>query len=139
MEGKYPNYNSVIPKEHNCTYQAKLNRLNLINIVRKIEPFTIQSGTTSRVALIFGAGENPQLEVRGDDYDMSMGAFDTMSIEDQESCISEPLTIGVNGSRLEQALKSLNDLYVTFYTFGESKPIVIKYWRCCIRRLQSLE
>jgi DNA polymerase III sliding clamp (beta) subunit (PCNA family) len=76
--------------------------------------------------LIFGAGEKPQLEVRGDDYDMSMGAFDTMSIEDQESCISEPLAIGLDGTKLEQALKSLNDLYVTFYTFGESKPIVIK-------------
>jgi DNA polymerase-3 subunit beta len=126
VEGKYPNYNSVIPEEHNCTYQAKLKRLNLINIVRKIEPFTIQSGTTSRVALIFGAEGKGQLEVRGDDYDMSMGAFDTMSIEDQESCISEPLTIGINGNLLEQALKSLNDLYVTFYTFGESKPIVIK-------------
>ena len=126
VDAKYPNYNKVIPEAQNCTYQAKLNRINLMNIAHKIEPFTIQSATTSRIALVFGAGDNPQLEVRGEDYDMSMGAFDTMHIEKAEGGISEPLAIGVSAIRLAQVLKCFNEMYVTIYTFGDTKPVVIK-------------
>lgn len=126
VDDKYPAYNSVIPEEHNCVYNACLNRFSLINVVHKILPFTLQSGGTSRISLEFAKEDGTTLTVAGDDYDMGMGARDTITIEEPEGDISKPYVVGFNGANLEQLLKNFNHMDVTFYFFGENKGVVIK-------------
>ena len=123
IEGNYPKYNSVFPNQVECVYQAKLHRLNLMNIVNRIIPFTFEYDAAASVAFSFGCDADNKLQVRGDDYDSSMGASETTFIEEWEG---DPLSIGLGGNRLLQLLKNINGMHVIFYLFGPDKAVVIK-------------
>lgn len=121
IEGKYVSYNKVIPEDHEFAYQADVNRLALISALKKVEPFTYRAHNC-KMALEFGAENGNQLKVSGNDYDMSMGASDSIAIEYSEG---DPMTIGVNGIILAKMLKHFDALSVRFSLCNADRAIVI--------------
>ena len=96
IEGKYPNYNSVIPEDQPLT--AKISRAWLVSAIRKVAPFANDS--SNMIVMDFTKNK---LRVSGDDFDLSMGATDELNIEYDK----EPITIGVKASQLLKALAQL--------------------------------
>lgn len=96
IEGKYPNYNSVIPEDQPLT--AKISRAWLVSAIRKVAPFANDSSNM----IVMNFTKN-KLTVSGDDFDLSMGATDEINIEYDK----EPIAIGVKASPLLEALAQL--------------------------------
>lgn len=71
IEGRYPNYNSVIPTEN--PYSITLDRLSFLNALKRVSIFT--SSSTGLVRLKFS---NNKLELSGQDFDFSTSAEEKM-------------------------------------------------------------
>jgi len=96
VDGKYPNYNKVIPDNQLLT--AVVPRAFLMNSVRKVAPFTNDSSNMLRLTF-----EHGKLTLNGDDYDMAIGATDSLDIE----YTGDTLAIGVKASTLLAILSHL--------------------------------
>ena len=114
IEGKYPNYNSIIPQNQPLT--AKVPRALMVNAIRKVLPFTNTSSMMLR--MIF---DTNLLTLSGDDYDFSQGATDKISVE----YAGEPIAIGVKGSGLLTLFAKLSGQEVDVHMTDPSRAIVI--------------
>lgn len=115
IDGKYPNYNSVIPD--NQPLIAQVQRSTLINSIRKVLPFT--NGSSQMLKLSF---EDILLSISGDDFDSFQGATDKLNIEYN----GDPIKIGINGPTLLSLLSKLGGMDVTIYMTDPTRPMVIK-------------
>lgn len=104
LEGKYPNYNSIIPESSPIT--AEVERAQLIETVKRVSPFTLES--SNMITLHF---EADKLKVIAVDYDLSMGADDTVPVEYHPF---KPITIGIKASSLLNIAKNIKaeNLYI---------------------------
>ena len=91
IEGKYPNYNSVIPDDQPLC--AIVPRAFMMNSIRKVIPFTTENNGSRMLRMAF---EADKLTLTGEDHDFAMGAHDTLTVDYPHS----PITIGVSGSTL---------------------------------------
>lgn len=91
IEGKYPNYNSVIPEDQQLC--AIVPRAFIMNSIRKVIPFALDNCGSKLLRMSF---EKDKLTLTGENFDFQMGAHDTMTIDYPHS----PIEIGVNGSTL---------------------------------------
>lgn len=98
IEGKYPNYNSVIPREY--AHEVGCMRVGLLSAVKAVAPFTPES---SQLMLMTFDGE--ELELRGDDFALSEGAVKSVLIEGYES---NPLYIGAKASSIINMLSKFS-------------------------------
>ena len=115
VEGKYPNYNSVIPEAQ--PHSAVVHRLTLMNSIAKVAPFANDS--SNLLVLTFEAGK---LTLTADDYDFSQGATDTLTIV----YTGEPLTIGVKASALHTLLGKMPGQEVEIMMSDPSRAITFE-------------
>lgn len=96
IEGRYPNYNSVIPQ--NNTNNLTIDRKALLSILRRVLPFASDSSQLVRLRL-----DNGRLEISSEDIDFATSA--------REECICEydgmPMSIGFKGTTLTEVLNNL--------------------------------
>lgn len=106
IEGKYPNYNSIIPTE--SKYEIGCDRYQLLKALMAVSPFSNES--SNMIVLTF---DGDTLEVSGNDYDMSIGARKSISIEGN---VGEKISIGAKASPLITMISKLksNDLILKF-------------------------
>ena len=97
IEGRYPNYQSVIPEDH--IYEADVQRGSLLNAVRKVSPFASDSSQLLRCEF-----ERERLTLQGEDYDFSVGASDRIYADCN---VIDPVTIGLKASTLASMLTKL--------------------------------
>ena len=97
VEGRFPNYNSVIPQ--NNPYKAILDRASLMNVLRRVSVFSNQA--TNLVKLEFSANE---LVVSAQDLDFSVSAKEQMTCQYE----GEPMKIGFKSSFLIEILSNLS-------------------------------
>ena len=97
IEGRYPNYQSVIPEDH--PYEADVLRGSLLNAVRKVSPFANDSSQLLRCEF-----ERERLTLQGEDYDFSVGASDRIYADCN---VTAPVTIGLKASTLASMLTKL--------------------------------
>ena len=97
IEGRYPNYQSVIPEDH--IYWAEVQRGSLLNAVRKVSPFASDSSQLLRCEF-----ERERLTLQGEDYDFSVGASDRIYADCN---VIDPVTIGLKASGLASMLTKL--------------------------------
>lgn len=102
VEGKYPNYESVIPKD--SPFWMRADRSQLQNSVRKVSPFTNESSMMLRCTI-----KNNGLLIVGEDYDFSMGAEDQVLIESNNP---QAVTIGLKSSSLLAVLQKIPGMNV---------------------------
>ena len=97
IEGRYPNYNSVIPQ--NNQNQLTVDRLALQAALRRVQPFANDSSNLIRFHV-----EGGTLQLDAEDYDFSKTATERMSC----SYNGQPMSIGFKGSSFIEILSNFD-------------------------------
>ena len=97
IEGRYPNYNSVIPQSN--PNQLTVDRLGLLSALRRVQPFSNDSSNLIRFHV-----ENGTLQLNAEDYDFSKTATETMSCDYN----GMPMSIGFKGSSFIEILSNFD-------------------------------
>ena len=95
IDGRYPNYNSVIPNNPN---EVTVDRRGLQRAMRRVLPFASESSQLIRFHI-----ESGRFEVSSEDIDFSTSAKEQLSCEYNGS----PISIGFKGSSLMEILSNL--------------------------------
>lgn len=96
IEGRYPNYNSVIPQ--NNPYRVTVDRLTLLSALKRVLIFSNQSSALIKLHL-----ESNQLVVSGQDIDYSTSAEEHVPCEYGDV----PMNIGFKGTFLIDILNNM--------------------------------
>ena len=95
IDGRYPNYNSVIPNNPN---EVTVDRRGLQSALRRVLPFASESSQLIRFHI-----ESGRFEVSSEDIDFSTSAKEQLSCEYNGS----PMSIGFKGRSLMEILSNL--------------------------------
>jgi DNA polymerase-3 subunit beta len=95
IEGRYPNYNSVIPQSN--PNQLTVDRQGLLAALRRVQPFSNDSSNLIRFHV-----ENGTLQLDAEDYDFSKTATEHMSCDYN----GMPMSIGFKGSSFIEILSN---------------------------------
>ena len=114
IEGRYPNYNSVIPQDN--PYQLTVDRKMLLGALRRVLPFASESSQLVRLHI-----ENGKIEVSSEDIDFSTSA------EAEITCdyTGKSMNIGFKGPSLTEILNNLSSEEVTLELADPSRPCLI--------------
>ncbi len=93
IEGRYPNYNSVIPQ--NNPNELRVDRNGLLAALRRVQPFANDSSNLIRFHV-----EGATLQLDAEDYDFSKTATERMTCEYN----GQPMSIGFKGSSFIEIL-----------------------------------
>lgn len=93
IEGRYPNYNSVIPQ--NNPNELRVDRNGLLAALRRVQPFANDSSNLIRFHV-----EGATLQLDAEDYDFSKTATERMGCEYS----GQPMSIGFKGSSFIEIL-----------------------------------
>ena len=96
IEGRYPNYNSVIPQ--NNPNQLNIDRRSLIGALKRVLPFASESSQLIRFHLEAG-----KLELSSEDIDFATSAQEVVTCE----YAGPSMNIGFKGSSLSEILNNL--------------------------------
>ena len=97
IEGRYPNYNSVIPQ--NNPNLLTVDRLSLLAALRRVQPFANDSSNLIRFHV-----ESGTLQLDAEDYDFSKTATERMLCEYN----GQPMSIGFKGSSFIEILSNFD-------------------------------
>ena len=97
IEGRFPNYNSVIPQ--NNPNQITVDRLGLLAALRRVQPFANDSSNLIRFHV-----EGGTLQLDAEDYDFSKTATERISC----SYNGQPMSIGFKGSSFIEILSNFD-------------------------------
>ena len=97
IEGRYPNYNSVIPQ--NNPNELRVDRLGLLAALRRVQPFANDSSNLIRFHV-----ENSVLQLDAEDYDFSKTATERMSCDYN----GQAMSIGFKGSSFIEVLSNFD-------------------------------
>lgn len=114
LEGRYPDYESVIPKEH--LSKLTINRPALVSALRRTAIYA--SKATHQVKLVV---EDNELTLSAEDLDFSNEARERLV------CVYEglPLEIGFNAKLLLEMLTSVLTEEIEFFFLGNNKAVLI--------------
>ena len=114
IEGRYPNYNSVIPQDN--PNQLTIDRKVLIGALRRILPFASESSQLVRLHLEAG-----KMEISSEDIDFSTSAKEEIPCDYNGSVMS----IGFKGTSLSDILNNLASNEVELQLADPSRPCLI--------------
>ena len=95
IEGRYPNYNSVIPQ--NNPNELRCDRNGLLSALRRVQPFANDSSNLIRFHV-----EGSTLQLDAEDYDFSKTATERMTCDYN----GQPMSIGFKGSSFIEILSN---------------------------------
>ena len=110
IEGRYPNYNSVIPQGNPNV--LTVDRLTLLSALRRVQPFANDSSNLIR----FHVEENT-LQLNAEDFDFSKTATEQMTCEYN----GQPMSIGFKGSSFIEILNNFECQDVTIQLADPSR------------------
>ena len=114
IEGRYPNYNSVIPK--NNPNQLTIDRKAMLSALRRVMPFASESSELIRLHL-----ESGKLELSSEDIDFATSAKETLTCEYN----GQNMNIGFKGSSLSDILSNLEGDEITMELADPSRAGII--------------
>ena len=114
IEGKYPNYNSVIPQDN--PNQVTIDRKSLIGALRRVLPFASDSSQLIRFHVAAGL-----LELRAEDIDFATSAKESVTCEYG----GNPMDMGFKGSSMLEILNNLESEDVTIQLADPSRAGII--------------
>lgn len=97
IEGRYPNYNGVIPQGN--PNEVRVDRLTLLAALRRVQPFTNDSSNLVRFHV-----EGSTLQLDAEDYDFSKTATERMTCEYN----GLPISIGFKGAAFIEVLSTFD-------------------------------
>lgn len=95
IEGRYPNYNSVIPQNNPNT--ATIDRKAFASALRRVLPFANESSQLVRLQL-----EQGRIELSSEDIEFSTAAKEQLACDYQGT----PMSIGFKGGTLQEVLNN---------------------------------
>ena len=114
IEGRYPNYNSVIPSDN--PFRVMVDRLSLISALRRVSVFA--SAASSLIKLHI---DNNTLTVSAQDIDFSTSAEESIMCDYN----GNPMAIGFSGPFLLEVLNSITSQEVVLELADPSRAGVI--------------
>ena len=123
-EGRYPNYDSVIPSEQ--PYFARGDRQAMIQAIKNVSPFT-NSSSNMVVMRLQTLAEDPDgdtLEFIGEDADFSTSATDRIHVHD--NYMDAFIQIGMKASSLIDSLGRLVEHEVEIQFADPSRAVTIR-------------
>lgn len=102
IEGRYPNYNAVVPTEN--PNKLVVDRLSLLGAIKRVLPFASESTQLIRFNI-----ENNKLELRSEDIDFATKALEVV----QCNYTGENMKIGFKGMSLSDILSNLESQEVS--------------------------
>ena len=97
IEGRFPNYNSVIPQ--NNPNEIRVDRLQLLAALRRVQPFANDSSNLIRFHV-----DGSTLQLDAEDYDFSKTATERMTCEYN----GNPMSIGFKGAAFIEVLNNFD-------------------------------
>lgn len=114
IEGRYPNYNAVIPS--NNPYQATVSRPALVGALKRISVFCNQSSGLMKVHL-----ENNLMKLTGQDNDYATSAEENLYCEYDNASIS----VGFSSQFMLEIATIMDTEYITLQLADPSRPGII--------------
>lgn len=114
IEGRYPNYNAVIPAE--SRYKLVIDRLTFISALRRVSVFANQSSNLIRIAL-----NDNQLNISAQDTDFSTSAEETLSCQYE----GNEIKIGFKATLLIEILNNISSTEIEMGLSDSSRPGII--------------
>ena len=114
IEGRYPNYNSVIPKEN--PFQVTIDRMFLLNALKRVSVFSNQSSSLIKLHL-----EDNLLTVSAQDIDFSTSAEERIPCEYN----GDELSIGFKATYLIDTLGNISSTDVILQLADPSRAGLI--------------
>ena len=114
IEGRYPNYNSVIPQ--NNPHKAVIDRNTLISALRRVSVFSSQASSLIKLNL-----SDNQINISAQDIDFSTSAEETVICQYD----GNPMSIGFKSSFLIDILNNIPSANVTVELADPSRAGVI--------------
>ena len=114
IEGRYPNYESVIPTTYNST--LTVDRKALIKSLDRLSLFANSSSGLITIYL-----EPDKMQMQSEDKDFEQSAVDTIPCNYN----GKDMRIGFKDRSLIQTLRNLNTKDVTFYLIDQNTAIII--------------
>lgn len=114
VEGRFPNYNGVIPKSN--AYKIIIDRVSLLNALKRVSVFSNQA--SNLVKLDFGSN---QIHISAQDIDFSISAEETISCQFE----GEPIKIGFKSAFLIEILSNINAIEVILELTDPSRAGII--------------
>ncbi len=115
IEGKYPNYNAVIPQ--NNPYKATVDRASLISALKRISVFCNQSSGLVKVEL-----NNNNLKLTGQDNEFATSAEEYLICEYNEN----PISIGFSCQFLLEIANIMESESMSLEVADPSRPGVLR-------------
>ncbi|MDR3217757.1 MAG: DNA polymerase III subunit beta [Dysgonamonadaceae bacterium] len=114
IEGRYPNYNSVIPKEN--PYRVTIDRVLCLNALKRVSVFSNPSSSLIKLQV----SEN-SIFISAQDIDFSTSAEETVA------CIydGDPISIGFKGTFLIEIMNNIPSAEVVFELADPSRAGLI--------------
>ncbi len=110
IEGRYPNYNSVIPQSNPNI--LNVDRLTLLSALRRVQPFANDSSNLIRFHV-----EGDKLQLNAEDFDFSKTATEQMTCDYNGT----PMSIGFKGSSFIEILTNFDCAEVTLQLADPSR------------------
>lgn len=114
VEGRYPNYNGVIPK--NNPHKVIADRNSLLNALKRVSVFSNQA--SNLIKLEFA---NNAIQISAQDIDFSISAEETITCQYD----GEPIKIGFKSSFMIEMLSNVNSTEVTLELADPSRAGII--------------
>ena len=118
VEGKYPNYMSVIPQD--APYSLKADRQALLKAVRNVAHFTPNSSRLVKLEI----SSNQRMTLYGEDFDFSTEANDRIGI-DVYTIPANGMTLGVKADSIIDELSRIIEPTVTIHFTDPSRAVTI--------------
>ena len=114
VDGKYPNYDAVIPKENPNT--LNIDRVNFLNSIRRISIFS--NKTTHQIRLKVAGNE---LQISAEDIDFSNKAHERLNCEYE----GNDMEIGFNSRFIIEMLNHVNSDMITLELSAPNRAGII--------------
>lgn len=114
IEGRYPNYNSVIPQ--NNPHKVTIDRLQMLSAMKRVSVFSSQSSSLIKLRL-----QENLLVISAQDIDFSTSAEESMACQYQGS----PMSIGFKSTFLIDILNNLSGTEVIIELADPSRAGVL--------------
>jgi len=117
VEGRYPNYMSVIPQD--APYQLKADRQALLKAVRNVAHFTPNSSRLVKLEI----SSDQRMTLYGEDFDFSTEANDRIGIDYTGG---KDMTLGVKADSIIDELSRIIEPTVTIHFTDPSRAVTIQ-------------
>lgn len=114
VEGRFPNYNGVIPKSN--VYKIIIDRVTLLNALKRVSVFSNQA--SNLIKLNF---ETNQIHISAQDIDFSISAEETINCQFD----GEPIKIGFKSAFLIEILGNISSTEVVLELTDPSRAGII--------------